>query len=102
MFIPLKPIPIKNRISMIFLKYGQIDVKDGAFVLIDNVSAKVREMIWEQCETFYEDGNIVMAWQTNTESGLDLQTLGENRRIPVEMDGVRLVSFLPQDEESAL
>lgn len=34
-FIPLKPIPIKNRISMIFLQYGQIDVKDGAFVLID-------------------------------------------------------------------
>lgn len=34
-FIPLKPIPIKDRISMIFVKYGQIDVKDGAFVVID-------------------------------------------------------------------
>ena len=73
-----------------------------AGIYIGNVSAKVREMIWEQCETFYEDGNIVMAWQTNTESGFDFQTLGENRRIPIEMDGVRLVSFLPQDEENAL
>ncbi len=34
-FLPLKPIPMKNRVSMIFLEYGQIDVKDGAFVLID-------------------------------------------------------------------
>lgn len=34
-FIPLKPIPLKNRISMIFIKYGQIDVKDSAFVIID-------------------------------------------------------------------
>lgn len=34
-FLPLKPIPMKDRVSMIFLKYGQIDVKDGAFVLID-------------------------------------------------------------------
>ncbi|MCC4263863.1 type I-E CRISPR-associated endonuclease Cas1e [Oceanimonas baumannii] len=34
-FIPLKPIPLKNRASMIFLQYGQIDVIDGAFVLID-------------------------------------------------------------------
>ena len=34
-FLPLKPIPLKNRISMIFIKYGQIDVKDGAFVVID-------------------------------------------------------------------
>ena len=32
---PPKPIPIKNRISMIFLQYGQLDVIDGAFVLID-------------------------------------------------------------------
>lgn len=34
-FIPLQPIPIKDRVSMIFLQYGQIDVLDGAFVLID-------------------------------------------------------------------
>ncbi len=32
---PLKPLPIKERISMIFLEYGQVDVIDGAFVLVD-------------------------------------------------------------------
>ena len=35
MLPPLKPIPMKERISMIFVWYGQIDVKDGAFVVID-------------------------------------------------------------------
>ena len=34
-FVPLKPIAMKERISMIFIWYGQIDVKDGAFVVID-------------------------------------------------------------------
>lgn len=34
-FLPLKPIPIKDRNSMIFIGKGQIDVKDGAFVVID-------------------------------------------------------------------
>lgn len=34
-FVPLNPIPLKDRTSMIFLQYGQIDVVDGAFVLID-------------------------------------------------------------------
>ncbi|MCV6612771.1 MAG: type I-E CRISPR-associated endonuclease Cas1e [Amphritea sp.] len=34
-FIPLKPIPIKDRNSMIYLQYGQVDVIDGAFVLVD-------------------------------------------------------------------
>ena len=32
---PLKPLPINDRVSMIFVQYGQIDVLDGAFVVID-------------------------------------------------------------------
>lgn len=32
---PLKPLPMKARISMIFVQYGQIDVLDGAFVVVD-------------------------------------------------------------------
>lgn len=35
MLPPLKPLPIKDRLSMIFVSHGQIDVLDGAFVLID-------------------------------------------------------------------
>lgn len=32
---PLKPLPMKDRVSMVFIQYGQIDVVDGAFVVID-------------------------------------------------------------------
>lgn len=32
---PLKPIPIKERLSVMFLEKGQVDVLDGAFVVID-------------------------------------------------------------------
>ena len=32
---PLKPLPMKDRVSMVFIQYGQIDVLDGAFVVID-------------------------------------------------------------------
>lgn len=32
---PLKPILLKNRISMLFIEYGEIDVLDGAFVVVD-------------------------------------------------------------------
>ncbi|MBL1275635.1 MAG: type I-E CRISPR-associated endonuclease Cas1 [Ectothiorhodospiraceae bacterium] len=35
MLPPLKPIPMKDRVSMIFLEHGQVDVIDGAFVLVD-------------------------------------------------------------------
>lgn len=39
-YVPLSPIPIKDRTSMIFLQYGQIDVVDGAFVLIDKTGIR--------------------------------------------------------------
>lgn len=35
MLPPLRPLPIKERRAMLFLKYGQLDVIDGAFVLVD-------------------------------------------------------------------
>ncbi len=32
---PLRPLTIKDRSSIVFLEYGQVDVRDGAFVLVD-------------------------------------------------------------------
>lgn len=79
-----------------------LEIRAGVYV--GNYSAKVREHIWSQVEAGIEDGNAVMAWRTNNEAGFDFVTLGANRRIPVEIDGVKLVSFLPPDagEEKAL
>ena len=42
-----------------------------------------------------------MAWATNTESGFDFVTYGENRRMPIDLDGLRLVKFLPLDGENS-
>ena len=36
----IKPLPMKDRISMIFIQYGQIDVLDGAFVVIDKTGVR--------------------------------------------------------------
>lgn len=38
--LPLKPLPLKDRVSMIFLQYGQVDVINGAFVLIDKTGVR--------------------------------------------------------------
>ncbi len=65
-----------------------------AGVYVGKVSKRVREMIWDQVEKGIKDGNAVLAWSTNTEVGFDFMTLGKNRRIAKEMDGVKLVSFL--------
>lgn len=39
-FIKLKPLPIKDRTSMIFVGMGRVDVRDGAFVVIDEVNGE--------------------------------------------------------------
>lgn len=70
-----------------------LEVRAGVYV--GDVSRKIREMIWEQINALAENGNVVMAWATNTESGFDFQTYGENRREPIDFDGLRLVKFRP-------
>ena len=40
MLPPLKPIAMKERISMIFIEKGEIDVLDGAFVVIDKTGVR--------------------------------------------------------------
>ena len=75
-------------------------VEMRAGVYVGKVSRRIREMIWSHIEKGVGDGNAVMAWTTNTESGYDFLTLGPNRRIPKEMDGLKLVSFMPESEKS--
>jgi CRISPR-associated protein Cas1 len=39
---PPKPIFMKERVSMLFLEYGELDVLDGAFVLIDKTGVRTQ------------------------------------------------------------
>lgn len=75
-----------------------LEIRAGVY--IGDVSRRVREMIWLQIIELAEDGNVVMAWATNTESGYDFQTHGENRRSPIDFDGLRLVRFTPLESET--
>jgi len=73
-----------------------LEIRAGVYV--GDVSRRIREMIWQQVNQMAEDGNVVMAWSTNTESGFDFITFGKNRRMPVDFDGLRLVTFLSDDK----
>lgn len=73
-----------------------LEVRAGVYV--GKISRRVREMIWDTINQGLADGNAIMAWSTNTESGYDFLTLGDNRRIPVELDGIKLVSFYPEKD----
>lgn len=42
MLPPLKPIKIKDRVSLIFIEKGQVDVLNGAFVVIDEAGIRTQ------------------------------------------------------------
>jgi CRISPR-associated protein Cas1 len=42
MLPPLKSLPIKDRVSLVFLERGQLDALDGAFVLIDKTGIRTQ------------------------------------------------------------
>ncbi len=70
-----------------------LEVRAGVY--IGDVTRRTREMIWEQLCAGHEEGSVVLAWASSTESGYEFQTLGPNRRLPVWVDGLQLVAFHP-------
>ena len=71
-----------------------VEVRPGVY--IGNYSVRVREMIWEQVVVGLEGGSAVMVWSERNDSGYDFVMVGDIRRVPKEMDGIKLISFLPE------
>lgn len=76
-----------------YLTRWMLEVRAGVF--IGNYSPRVRNMLVATIQKNLGEGNAVVAWSTNNESGFDFNTYGLNRRLPLTLDGLKLVSFLP-------
>lgn len=72
-----------------------LEVRAGVYV--GDYSARTRERIWEQVVASIEQGDAVMVWRAATDQGFDFLTVGANRRMPVDFDGLKLVAFSPQE-----
>ena len=81
------------------LKAWLLEVRAGVFV--GDYSARTRERIWDQVLAHIEEGDAVMVWKAPTDQGFDFATVGRNRRMPVDFDGLKLVSFYPRDHPEA-
>ena len=66
-----------------------IEPKPGVF--IGDVSALVRDKLWEKCCRAKRTGGGIQAWSTNTEQGYAIRTFGRTKREVVELDGVQLM-----------
>jgi len=56
---PLKPIPIKDRISVAYVEKGNLDVLDGAFVVVDKNGIRTHIPVGSVCCLMLEPGTRV-------------------------------------------
>jgi CRISPR-associated protein Cas2 len=68
-----------------------LEVRAGVYV--GAYGRRVREMIWGEVCAHIGEGNGVVAWPTTDDAGFAFDTCGWNRRVPVDLDGFRLVQF---------
>lgn len=77
-----------------------VEVRAGVYV--GDFSVKVRERLWEVVSEEIGEGNAVLVWSTNDDAGFAFDTCGVNRRVPVDLDGLRLVQFLREKPETII
>lgn len=70
-----------------------LEIRAGVYV--GTYSKRTREMIWEQVTAMIGEGDAVIAWAAPVDAGFEFDTVGTNRRRPVDFDGLRLVAFDP-------
>ena len=75
-----------------------LEIRAGVYV--GNYSRRTREMIWEQVQKNIDTGDGIVVWSAPTETGFDFDTCGTNRRVPTDVDGLKLVRFFPLDQAS--
>ncbi len=82
------PANLRGRLAVWLL-----EIRAGVYV--GRYSARVRGRIWDQVIAGIGEGDAVMCWSAPNDQGFDFATVGENRRMPHEFDGLTLVKFLP-------
>ncbi len=74
-----------------------LEVRAGVYV--GRAGKRLRERIWEEVEAGLGEGSALMAFNATNEQGYRVQTIGTNRRVPVDWLGLQLVAFQPPKTE---
>ena len=89
------PARLRGRLAVWLL-----EIRAGVY--LGHYSSRVRGRIWEQVKAGIEDGDAVICWAAPTDQGFDFDTVGTNRRMPQDFDGLKLVSFSAPIDASAV
>jgi CRISPR-associated protein Cas2 len=71
------------------LSQWMIEPHPGVFV--GNLSALVRDLLWDKCRASIRDGGAVQIWSTNNEQRYQIRMAGQTKREVVDFEGIQLV-----------
>ena len=95
--MPMMVVQVTNAPPRLRGRLGVWLLEVRAGVYVGTYSRRVREMIWDQVQGALgpQDDNCdaVMIWAAPTDAGFDIATLGTNRRVPIDFDGLRVVRY---------
>lgn len=66
-----------------------IEPKSGVY--IGEVSARVRDLLWEKCIAKSGSGGVIQLWSTNNEQKFTMRMSGNTDRKIVESEGLQLI-----------
>jgi CRISPR-associated protein Cas2 len=75
-----------------------IEPKSGVFV--GDVSARVRDLLWEKCIIKMNDGGVIQIWSMNNEQNFNIRMSGATGREVLEMEGLQLIRIPGQFEKA--
>jgi CRISPR-associated protein Cas2 len=83
------PRALRGRLSL-----WLVEIRAGVYV--GRASQRQRLAIRTQVICGLRSGSATILWSRPTDSGFDLELIGDNRRRPIDIEGAKLVSFWPE------
>jgi len=80
------PVGLRGELSR-----WMLEAKTGVFV--GNMSARVRDLLWEKCCTKAKTGGVIQIWNTNNEQGFSMRMHGFTSRSIEEVEGLQLIKI---------
>ena len=68
-----------------------IEPKTGIYV--GNISARVRDKLWEKCLANKNAGGVIQIWSTNNEQHFSIRMEGDTSRIVINEEGLQLIKI---------
>jgi CRISPR-associated protein Cas2 len=62
-------------------------------IFVGQVSARVRDRLWEKSVTKKQSGGVIQIWNTNNEQGYDIRMAGDTSRKLVDVEGLQLIKI---------